>query len=227
MAASANTSSGSDLVWSSCNHFSYHSHLLTSVAGWQNHVGWYYISAKYVPSNKAFNVWTLTSFIVSLVLFLCLATEYMTRYVRDQPFYRPQATSSADTYLDKNVRFEWDTRIKILVGGLSFICVCIFIRYVLPSHTRKIFYLPALDPFIVWSNSLTAGTAVSSKLKFTSVRITFYLRAVYCLRTSVRRIGRCYGPCGIVYVQHLSSRVPLAASSCEPRKHVIRNERRA
>ncbi|KAK7690653.1 hypothetical protein QCA50_005752 [Cerrena zonata] len=66
--------------------------------------------------------------LVSLILFICLASEYMFRYVNDRPFDRPLATSSADTYLDKSTRSEWDAKVKLLVGGLSFICVFIFIR---------------------------------------------------------------------------------------------------
>ena len=69
-------------------------------------------------------------FLVSLIFFLSLAGEYMFRYIRDSPFRRPQPQNPSESYtsLDKNARFTWDTRIKALVGGLSLICLFIFIR---------------------------------------------------------------------------------------------------
>ncbi|CAL1716726.1 unnamed protein product [Somion occarium] len=60
---------------------------------------------------------------------------------------------------------EWDTRIKVLVGGLTFICVCIFIRSVYrlielaDGWSGKVIstqvYFNALDGAMIWIAMLT------------------------------------------------------------------------
>ncbi|CAL1716643.1 unnamed protein product [Somion occarium] len=102
--------------------------------------------------------------LVSLIIFVTLASEYLLRYIHDRPFLRFAQKNASDTEVYKNGRSEWDTRIKVLVGGLTFICLCIFIRSIYRTieladgwEGRVIstqIYFNALDGAMIWISML-------------------------------------------------------------------------
>jgi len=67
--------------------------------------------------------------LVSLIIFICLATEYMIRFLTDRPFQAAASTSygSAATLVRRR---PWNSKLKLAVIGLSFSSTVIFIRSV-------------------------------------------------------------------------------------------------
>lgn len=69
---------------------------------------------------------------VSLIAFITLAAEYLWRYSQDRTVRRHRKTlESTESQTTLTYRFEWDTKIKLFICGLTFITTCILIRYAL------------------------------------------------------------------------------------------------
>jgi len=64
--------------------------------------------------------------LISLVVFFSLAAEYVTRYLKDAPFRKREAFSSSRETLTQRVAL--DSKMKLLLTGLFFIVLFVFIR---------------------------------------------------------------------------------------------------
>ncbi|KAJ3488236.1 hypothetical protein NLI96_g2982 [Meripilus lineatus] len=67
--------------------------------------------------------------LISLIAFITLAAEYLWRYSQDRTVRRHRKTlESTESQTTLTYRFEWDTKIKLFICGLTFITTCILIR---------------------------------------------------------------------------------------------------
>lgn len=113
---------------------------------------------------------TLTSAtLVSIVIYVICATEFLIRYSTKRPVIRFRLGKANDGIHGSS---RLDARVKLMLVGLSFSTVCIFIR----SVTLRIpgaYHLPqkyTADPSIEPSSCLADGTARSFTHRSSSVR---------------------------------------------------------
>jgi hypothetical protein len=65
------------------------------------------------------------------VVYVTCALEFYLRFLKDRPI-REISTSNAEK---GEIKHPMDTRMKIMMGGLAFSSLCLFIRYV--NHNNK------------------------------------------------------------------------------------------
>ncbi len=120
----------------------------------------------------------LNTVLVIIVLYSFMSTEFLFRYVHDRPVGGFPASQSQTTLGGADFRGEMDTKIKIMVAGLGFNILCLFIRYVSRQCIDSVLICSrVLVLSTVPSNYPMGGTDVSSTRRCTSVRQFFTNRA--------------------------------------------------